>query len=414
MSHQPQNLQEGDYVEKVRVAVRDLRIGMFVIELDRPWLETPFLFQGFELRTASDIDAVRQHCEFVYIDLLRTRVEHMTMDSLPPGGYVSPQKVTSFDNELKSANNAQKQTSSLIKTFADDIKFGAAVDIQLAKSAVSECVASILRNPDALMFMTRMRAKDESISQHAFNTCIYAIILGRYAGLDSKQLEDIGTCGLLHDVGMIEVPDEILNKKSRLTPEEIVVMQRHTITGRDILMSGRNVYSGAVDVAYAHHEHLDGTGYPRGLTGDQLNLYTRIIAVVDKYAALVSPRPFRMAYSHLDALRFLSRMARQNRIDDNLREGFILYLGIYPPGTIVELTSGEIAIVLESNPENRLRPRILVVRDAEKNPIARFVDMAIRSTDEQGRPYKIKVVRRAGDFGIDPSHYQNAIIQSLS
>jgi HD-GYP domain-containing protein (c-di-GMP phosphodiesterase class II) len=404
---------EFDYVEKVKVSAHDLTIGMYVCELDRDWLETPFMFQGFELKSPADIEEVKKHCKFVYIDLLRTRVEHVHLDAPPTHFNDRKPGNTSFRQEIQTAESETQKTSSLVKSLIDDIRFGSSIDIQIAKEAVSGCVASILRNPEAMLFMTQMREKSDLISQHAMNTCVYAVIVGRQMGYNAQQLEDIGTCGLLHDLGKVSVPDALLNKPDKLTPEEMAQVRLHARYGRDILMSARSVYAGAVDVAYAHHENLDGSGYPRGLRADELNLNTRIVAVVEKYDAIVTARPYRAAHNHLDALGILSTMVKRNLLDFEVVNHFVAYLGIYPPGSIVELTTGEKAIILETNRSQRLRPKILVVRDPDNNPVARFVDMSVKQLDEQNRPFKIKTVHRPESFGINIRDYRQ-VAMSLS
>ena len=404
-----------DYVEKVKLRVGDLRKGMFVCELDRPWLETPFLFQGFELKSDTDIEEVGRHCQYVYIDLLRSRRVEISLDAAPPPrSYMNPGRVQSFEKEVEAADTTRQQASTLVKSFIEQVRLGNSLDIHLAKSAVAECVASVMRNPEAMMFVTQMREKDELISQHAFNVCTYSIILGNFAGLDAKQLEELGTCGLLHDLGKVSVPAKILNKKAKLSIEEQAIMRTHTTLGRDILISGRNTFSGTVDVAFGHHEHMDGTGYPRGLEGHQLNQNCKIVAVTDKYDALTSVRPFRPAYNHLDAIRILNKMVGKQQLDSQLANGFVSCLGIYPPGSVVELSTGEIAIVLQSNPQQRLRPQIMVVRDtAGAEQCERLVDMALKDTDEAGRPYKIKAVHRPEDLGIDLQRHRSAILRSF-
>ncbi len=402
-----------DYVEKVRLRACDLRPGMYICELDRPWLETPFLLQGFEVENDSDIEAVMQHCEYVYIDLMRTKVVKVTIDELP-GSFTKDKKKAFAEKDMEAADSTRKQTSKLIKSFIDEIRFGQSLDIQLAKNAVSDCVANLTNNPEAMMFLTRMRNKDEQLNQHAFNVCVYSIVLGRLLGYDAVQLEQLGTCGLLHDMGKVTIPESILNKAGPLNEEETAIIQSHCKAGRDILMGGRNIFSGTVDVAYGHHENIDGTGYPRSLQGHQLNLNCKIVAVVDKYDAITSPKPYRPAGDHLSAVAILNQLARDNKIDSSLTLAFVSYLGIYPPGSIVELSSGEVSIVLESNPRQRLRPQVLVVRDADKSPVQKFVDMAEKTVDDRGRPYRIVTVRRPGDFGIDLSLYYDVIMQAFN
>lgn len=401
-----------DVVEKVKLNVGDLRPGMYICELDRPWLETPFLLQGFEVHNDADIEAVMRYCQWVYIDLLRTHVQKVTIDDVSSGHGQS--KSPSYGRkDLESADATRKQTSALIKTFVDEIRFGQCPDIQLAKAAVSECVANVARNPEAMMFLTRLRSKDEYTSQHAYNVCIFSLVIGRLLGLDSVQMENLGTSALLSDMGKVAIPDHVLNKPGKFNETERALIQTHAKEGRDILMSGRNIFTGCVDVAYGHHENLDGSGYPRGLEGHQLNLSCKIVAITDKYDAITSKRPFRRAGDHLNAVAILNKMVSENKIDGKLTSSFFGYLGVYPPGSIVELNTGEVGIVIDSKPEQRLRPQLLLVRDAEKQPIQMFVDMMEKKTDALGKPYRITSVLRPGDYDINLLQYSDLIMQAF-
>jgi HD-GYP domain-containing protein (c-di-GMP phosphodiesterase class II) len=402
-----------DIDDKVRLRACDLRPGMFICELDRPWLETPFLLQGFEVETDQDIEAVMQHCQYVYVDMQRTKLLRPMKAGLIGQTAANRKPTRSFNQDLEAGNNTRSQASKLIKSFADEIRFGKSPDIQLAKSVVSDCISNIVRNPEAMLFLTRLRGKDEHHSLHGFNVCVYSIIIGRLLGFDNLKLENLGTCGLLHDMGKVVIPDEILNKSSKLTDEELEIIRGHTTEGRRILMSGRNIFSGTVDVAYSHHENLDGSGYPRGFEGHQLNLNCKIVAVVDKYDGILCEKPYRPAGDHLSAVAILNKLSAGNKIDRELCSSFVSYLGIYPPGSIVELSCGEIGIVLESNLKQRLRPQILVVRDAKGASVQHFVDMAEKMTDYQGRPYRISSVHRSGEFGIDIGQYYDLIIKAF-
>jgi HD-GYP domain-containing protein (c-di-GMP phosphodiesterase class II) len=403
-----------DFIEKVRLRACDLRPGMYVCELDRPWLETPFLLEGFDVKNDDDIDAVMQYCEHVYIDMMRTQTVKPTLPTSPPATFPHKRTSVSRTKDIEAAKTTHKQTSNLIKTFMDEIRFGQSPDIQLAKGAVADCVSSVVRNPETMLFLTRLSNKDALTSQHAFNVCIYSIVIGRLQGFDAQKLENLGTCAMLHDMGKVVIPNHILNKPGPLSPEETLIAQSHTLEGRNILMSGRNIFSGSVDVAYGHHEHLDGSGYPRKLEGHQLNLNCKIVAVADKYDAITSVKPYRQEGDHLLAVSILNKLARENKIDGELTAGFVSYLGIYPPGCVVELSSGEVGIVLESNVKQRLRPQILIVRDSAKQPAQRFVDLSEKTADAQGRPYRIVNVRRPSDYGIDLGQYYDVIVQAFN
>lgn len=402
-------------LETIKVSASDLRVGMFVSELDRPWLDTPFLLQGFELKTHDDIEAVQKVCEYVYVDTLRTRKPDPVESPRPisqrgPSSQVYvANPLAPIHQEMGKAKEARQRTSSLIASFIDDIQHGRSVDVQVARSAVSECVSSIMRNSEAMVLLTQIKNKDEYTSQHSFNVCVYSVLLGRHIGLKSPELEDVGLCGLLHDMGKIRVPLEILNKEARLEGEELSIMRSHTVHGREILMSGQNVFNGTVDVAYGHHENLDGTGYPRGLEGHQTSLFTRIVAVVDKYDAMTSDRVYQQGRPHLEAVGILQKQLK-DKIDPNLAAAFIACMGVYPSGSVVELSSGEVAVVIEHNPKYQLRPRIIVCRDRNKRPIPeRFVDLAERELDDQGNPYSIRKQHRPETFRIDLKKFQSMI-----
>jgi len=406
-------LRKIDFVEKVKLKVGDLRVGMYVCELDRPWLETPFKIQGIEINNDQDILKIMEYCEYVYIDLIRTKALVVNIESPPPLSFIGERGATFLEQDLKAAETTRENTSKLITKFIDNVRFGQSPEVELAKEVVSDCVTSIMRNSEAMMFLTRLHKNDKGSAQHAFNVCIYSIILGRLLGMDERQLEVLGTCGLLHDMGEVRVPDHILNKPTPLTLEEVEIMQQHTIYGQEILSAGHNLFHGVVETAVAHHENIDGSGYPRRLQGHQLSLNCKIVAVVDKYNAMITPKPYRPAADHLQAVATLNKLAKENKIENLIASRFIAYLGVYPPGSIVSLSSGEVAIVLESNVKQRLRPQVLVVRDVQKNPIEKFIDLAETSTDAKGRPYRITSMHRAGDFGIEVSHYYDILIQTF-
>lgn len=408
-----------DSVELVRVDVKDLKIGMFVSKLDRPWLETNFWFQGFEIKTQADIDAVQRQCEFVFIDVAKqTKVPQYVARST---GYTPdflekvqpPDKRSSFRREIGKAEVIYQKTSGLVKSFMEEVKFGRPINVLAAKKAVAYCVDSVLNAPDALMLMTQLKNRDEYTAQHSMNVCIFSIALGRQINLPVEELNHVGLCGMMHDMGKMQVPLEVLNKPGSLTPEELAVMQSHTSRGWKILMATSGMYGGAVDVAYTHHERLDGKGYPRQLKAEQITPYARMVAIADMYDAVSSDRVYKKGRSHLDAIKILTESSSSGHLDPGLAMKFIECLGIYPAGSLVELNSGEIAMVIEVNPRAKLKPKILMLRDANEQPCREFVvDLALAGANFDGQPLKISTVLRADDCGIDLlKYYQSGLLQ---
>lgn len=404
------NREKNHPPEKIKLRASDLRTGMFVCELDRPWLETPFLFQGFELKTEGDVATVQRYCEHVYIDLSRSRAETILIDAVPPPNSYLNERV--FAETVLATETRRTQTVGIVKRMVDEVRFGKSPDVQLAKSVAAECVSRVINDPETTIFVMRMRELGEEITEHAFNACVYSVMLGHQLGVTSTALEDLGAAALLHDIGELSLSPEILHKKGRFNSDERAMMRNHVNLGRDILMSGRNIYSGVVDVAYGHHENTDGSGYPRNLQSHQLNLNTKIVAVTERYDALTRDRNYRPTYNHLDAVRELGEMGKNDKLDVRLTAAFISLLGVYPPGSVVELSSGEIAVVLKSHPKYRLRPTLLVIRDVTGQNIMRPVDLSLKET-YGGQPYKIIAVHRAKNLGINLDKYRDAILQWL-
>ena len=401
--------------ERVKISVKELELGMYVVELDKPWLDSPFLFQGFELLSEADIKSVQHECKFVYVDVSKQNKRKKTTGTKNK----KSQRFTTiwheihkpaiqrrvFEEEFESAVDAYRSSSNLIMEFMDDVRLGKSINTNAAKQVVSKCVDSILHSPDALMWMTQLKNKDSYTSQHSMNVCILSIALGRQIKLSIEELNQVGLCGMMHDMGKMKIPLDILNKPDRLDDKEYKVMQSHTTHGWKLLMSSRNMYEGAIDVAYSHHERLTKGGYPRGLSEESLTPYTRMVAITDMYDAITSDRVYKRGENHLDAINLLTK-ASGHHLDPGLVIKFIECLGIYPLGSIVEMSSGEIAIVIEVNPEKKIKPKIIILRDEDgKDVPERIVDLAKLDLDASGNAYRIRSIVRAVDYDIDVRKY---------
>lgn len=396
-------------IELVQIDVTELKVGMYVSKLDRPWLETSFLFQGFELINTDDINAVQQQCEHVYIDVARQKkidITHYQARNTPfSKGWLEksnpPKKKSSFSEEFAYSESVYHHTSSIVKSFMEDIAFGRPVNVEIAKKAVSECVESIMKSPDALMWLSQLKNADEYTSQHSMNVCIFSITLGRRLGLSVAELEDIGLCGLMHDIGKMKIPQTVLSKQGRFEPEELSLMRSHATEGWKLLMASNDIPGCVIDAAYGHHERLDGKGYPRGLTENQIHPYTRIVTITDMYDAITSDRVYKKSRTHLEAINIMTNNIG-NKLDSGLVIKFIECLGIYPPGNIVEMTNGEVAVVIEVNDEKKLKPKVTMLLDEDKKQVKpRFVDLAKLDLDSSGQTYAIKRMLKYDEFDIN-------------
>ncbi|MGZ8241713.1 MAG: HD-GYP domain-containing protein [Methylobacter sp.] len=402
----------------VKIDVKDLKVGMYVSKLDKPWLETSFLFQGFELKNQADINAVKRQCKYVFIDVAKqnkslARISRKIsfnkewLDKRAP-----PKPLSTFEKEVERAGYVYQETSDLVRSFMQEVHLGNSINVEIAKKAVAACVDSILHAPDALLWMTQLKNRDLYTSQHSMNVCILAIALGRQINLPEKELNNVGLCGMMHDMGKMRVPLEILNKPGKLDPHELKIMQSHPQLGWKLLMSSRGMYGGAIDVAYSHHEKLDGTGYPRKLTAEQITPYTRIVAIADMYDAITSDRVYQQGRAHLEAINIMTKLCGAH-LDSGLTYKFIECLGIYPPGSIVEMDNGEIAIVVEVNQKQKIKPKIILLLDEDKKPRPeRMIDLSKMDLDASGHSYRIRKIVRAEEYGIDLNkYYRNGIIE---
>ncbi|VXB48196.1 Diguanylate cyclase [Pseudomonas sp. 8BK] len=395
--------------DRIKVDAAQLTVGMYVVELDRPWTDTTFLFQGFRIRQQQDIRLLQEVCRYVWVDARQsvTEYDQVTANIAQPEALQPAIAKVDFNLEMLQAapswNAAREESLRILQA----VKLGQELDVEAVKAVIKDCVESILRNPAAMLWLARIKNSDEYTAEHSLRVSILSIALAKELGLPVYQLEQIGVCGMLHDVGKIKVPNEILNKPCALTAEEQCIMQSHAAEGRKLLMSNQQVTAATVDVAYSHHERLDGQGYPRGLNASKIPYFAKIIAVADSYDAINSDRVYSKGKSSLESLRILLE-AVNSHFDEEIVDCFIRMVGIYPPGEIVELTNGEVGIIIGCPPGNKLKPRVLRVLDGQKQACKEsIIDLGKTASDPSGKPYRIHEVHSSGAFGIHIDDYRS-------
>jgi HD-GYP domain-containing protein (c-di-GMP phosphodiesterase class II) len=223
---------------------------------------------------------------------------------------------------------------------------------------------------------------------------------GRFLQLPVEQINLLGYLGLMQDIGKIRVPTAIIGKADRLSVEEFELAKQHVTHSREILHGTPGMPSGLADLALLHHERHDGSGYPKGLKGKDIGMVGSIAAIVDTFDALTARRPYAEAVSPSAALSLLYKW-RGQFFDAQLVEQFIRCIGIFPLGSVVELNTGEVGIVIAQNLEKRLQPRIMVIRDAAGNPLKpqKLLDLARSPKSGANETYRIK---RTLEYGNAP------------
>jgi HD-GYP domain-containing protein (c-di-GMP phosphodiesterase class II) len=523
---------------RLQVPVANLKLGLFVAELDRPWVGTPFLLQGFLLDSVDDLETLREYCSFVYVNLKFSDAEvaaaclagnwclqdqkasaHDAYDDvkivrdapkLPtfesgapmPAGFAkagggdpdeaktttlvgptpiesrhngtarsaqaindppisdearlrfldfvraiaideqqhglalldrisnwfkfqrSPGKTggrrqkstktsgdldmssilppdvsltiypdtTAVEAELPRARQAFAYSETVAQSLVQTIKTGDVPDIPGVKACVDNIVDSMIANPDAMMFIAKLRDEDIDTYHHGVKVSLYLIALGRHLGIPKAQLTELGLIGMLADVGKSRLPRALLAKPGILTPAEFGVVKGHVELGLESLKSAAGLTAAVLQGIAQHHERLDGSGYPNRLKGDQIGVYGRMTAIADSFSAMIAQRPYASAASVQDALISLFERSGTS-FSAPLVEQFVQAIGVFPVGSLVELSNGEVAVVVAHNRVRRLEPRVLVLTWPNKTPLGIPIE---RDLFEMGKSSRNRLRIRKG------------------
>ena len=528
---------------KEKIPVDALRIGMFVSDLDRPWLDTPFLLQGFLVETDEEIAKLKYHCQFVIVDRIRsvgdefkgvgplkpgqparggaasglriydddkrkiagappssilgtlktimretfashpkpeggvTHTRIVTVQTLNPprprapetqvyahgitrdeairletgvvdmsgrppyrpsgrfpgivdriketvnpppkprmlsenefhdedeveyGRPVYPDR-TAFEEEMVSASKTHEKTEKALSDLVADIRADRAPDLDVTEEAVGWMAESVTRNPDAMMWLTRMKSRDVYTYDHGLNVSIYLLAFGRHLGLPQDQIRLLGMAGLLQDIGKMKLPRELLEKQGKMTSAEYEQSKLHVQYGLEMIKQSKHTSPLIHDIVAQHHERHNGSGYPKGCKADEITMYGAMSGITDVYAALTSTRPYGLPLAPQEALSQIFAW-RGSVFSEKLVEEFIQGIGVFPVGSLVELNTGEVAAVVAQNRARRLKPRILLVLDPNKQPYSTpiMLDMLYEPPTPTGEPYRIVKGLRIGAHDVDP------------
>lgn len=482
-----------------KVAARDIRIGMFVAELDRPWTDTPFLMQGFLVEDAKQLEQLKELCQFVQVDRTRSvegvfpeirdsdtqpraalspepekrrRSSGQTTrrpsapkkwsesdllildviqelgphDGMATGAHIPVDVVTqpgmfeslrerfgglfrkregvgmperraagrrqatdgapspvrhdfipatmpltihretkAMEAEMPQARQAFSQVEEISRQLIDDIHAGRLFSVEGLEEVVDDVVASALRSPDALMLVTRLKEQDVAIYGHSLQVAVYLVAFGRHLGLQSQDLARLAMLGLFLDLGKTKVPAALLSRPGPLTPEEFALVKQHVSHGVDLIRQIPDLHRAILEGVAQHHEREDGSGYPAGLRADGISLFGRMAGIVDTFVAMINPRPYETTISAYEALRKISDLGG-SLFHAPMVEQFVQTVGAFPVGSRVELSTGEIAIVLRQSTVRRLKPKVLVVAGADKVPLKSptTLDLLYLPADREG------------------------------
>jgi HD-GYP domain-containing protein (c-di-GMP phosphodiesterase class II) len=315
----------------------------------------------------------------------------------------------SVEQEIAPARTAYAGGSSLMREVFATVKAGRALDAERVKAAVTTMAESVLRNPDALLLYSQLREKDDYTVAHSLDVCLYMIAFGRFLQLEPGQIEFLGYLGLLQDIGKVRLPGELLEKPGRLSVAEFERAKLHVSYSVEILRATPGLPRDLPRLAALHHERHDGSGYPRNLRAPEIGMIGSIAAIADTFDALTLRRPYAEPVAPSAALNMLYKW-RGVFFDAQLVEQFIRCIGIFPVGSLVELNSGEVGVVIAQNQVKRLQPRVMVIRDAAGNPLRphKLLDLSREPKVSADEAYRI---RRTLEYGRIPVKAEELFMQ---
>lgn len=500
----------GDSVRRYQIPVDRLQRGMFVVELDRPWPDTPFLLQGFLIDSQIELDTLRRYCRYVYVDLERSTpalaeqirraeigdrqaaqrqavgagADSLADDAEPMARPGRPRRPIRIRSDLKISSQTRERFRRFVKATAIDAEYsqrlgsplqraagwlraqfaiqtepdelralpqrslqaaraalplglrlrfhrerasfatalpgaraafaqaehalaslqqalqaGQALRLEAAQTAIEGLVDSMLENADALPWVARLREDDDKVPYpHGVKTALYLIALARHLGLPLDEMRRLGLAGLLADLGKARLPRTLLEKPGMLNPSEYGVIKEHVRLGLEALKQTHALHPDVEQAIAQHHERLDGSGYPKGLRDDEIGVWGRMAAIADSFCALTAARSYANPCAPQEAAMNLYEWSGSS-FDEALVEQFILAIGLFPVGCLVELSNGQVALVRESNRVRRLEPRVLALTDPDKVVLAapHEIDLAACPADA---PLRIARGLAAGAYGL--------------
>ena len=350
--------------------------------------------RGGEAKHRAEAARATQHMLMLFAKPAQTESTPVYTDQCP------------MEEELTLAQQIAADTETVYRRVLADIQSGRTIDIKGVGQTVQGLVESVVRNPDALTWLVRLKSRRHYTYSHSMAVCVLALAMGRFLGLSKPDLQAIGMGTLLQDIGTLHVPKELLNKSERLTPAEMKVISEHVNAGAKMLKHTDYFPMEALDIVMSHHERFDGSGYPRAMHGDTISPFSAIAGMADTYEAMTSQRPYRRALTSLEALTTMYEM-RNKAFSDAMIEHLIHCVGVFPVGSFVLLNTESVGVVVSRNRMHQLKPKVLPILDSQGNRLshAETVDLAEQTAGNETVPWKITRVVDPQDYSLDPEEF---------
>lgn len=354
------------------ISIHQLQMGMYIHQFCGSWLDHSFWKAGFVLDSHADLQRLRSsNLSSLWIDTSKggdlPEASATTPPDLPPTAQAATAATprASMDEEVQRALKLCAYSRKAVTAMFQEVRMGQALEMQQAEDLVLQIGQSLLRHPDALISLARLKNADDYTYMHSVAVCALMLATARQLGLSEDYIRLAGIAGLLHDVGKLTIPDSILNKPQKLSDTEFERVKLHPEAGGAILRQSPDVDALVLDVCLHHHEKADGSGYPHRLAGNQISLFAQMGAVCDVYDAVTSNRPYNRGWDPAEAIQRMSTW--KGHFDQRVFQAFVKSVGIYPVGALVRLKSGRLAVVIEQNPKSLLTPKVRVFFSTRSN-----------------------------------------------
>ncbi|MBL0463972.1 HD-GYP domain-containing protein [Aeromonas veronii] len=389
------------------IPVNQLKPGMYVIAIASQTGGMEIAQMGLVTSVSQIANLVRQGVLTVRIDLARSKLGSAESDAVTSpdlnanSAQVGRRASANGEGRELKIRRLYQEARELQGKFIRHLKAGEPIDITPLAEVAEEMVDTMFTHGDAMLCLARIRAKDAYLMEHSMNVAILLANFGRYLGLERSVLKELTLGGLLHDVGKIMTPDEVLHKPGKLTDEEFAIMRQHVVHSYEILSNTPGITPTMLEVAANHHERLDGSGYPQRLKGEQLSLYTRMSGIVDVYDAITADRVYKAGMQPTQAFRILLKGINQH-FDAELVTKFIKCMGVYPVGTLVQLSNQRLAIVMQRNEQQPLKPVVKVIYHATQR---HYLDVQWLDLAKSGVQESIENTVDPKEFGINLANF---------
>jgi len=394
-----------------KIEITDVQLGMYIHEICGEWIDNPFWLKSFKLVKQKDLDALCASglkevwidtdkgldIEKSTVDLAQAPIPETDIQVTSKKGKVTP---VSIQEELVAAKKIHAKAKEAVISMFSEVRMGNALETEGAELLVNEISQSMMRNSNALLSLARLKNADEYTYLHSVAVCILMVALGKQLGIKGDQLKQVGVAGLLHDIGKMAIPNEVLNKPGSLTDQEFSIVKEHPRKGWEMLKTSYDVSDLALDVCLHHHERVDGQGYPEKLSGEALSLYARMGAVCDVYDAITSDRCYKKGWEPAEAIRRMVSW-KNGHFDETILHAFVKTIGIYPNGTLLRLKSGHLGVVTEQSSRNLTMPRVKIFFSIRANAhipievidVAKSADAIVSVEDPQQWKLDLSKVR---------------------